>query len=66
MSAPLNPLCHSSGRLAATLLLVFVAVSANPARGAAAELALAKIGRMEVNAMEYPWSTIGRVNVGGR
>ncbi len=66
MSAPLNPLCHSSGRLAATLLLVLVAVSANPARGAAAELALAKIGRMEVNAMEYPWSTIGRVNVGGR
>ncbi len=66
MSTPPNPLCHSSGRLAATLLLVLVVVLAIPARGAAAEVALASTGRMEVNAMEYPWSAIGRVNVGGR
>ena len=66
MSAPQIPLLRSSGRLAATLLLALAAVLAGPARGDAAGLALASTGRMEVNAMEYPWSAIGRVNVGGR
>jgi protease YdgD len=48
------------------LLVALAVVQASPARGDAAELALASTGRMEVNAMEYPWSAIGRVNVGGR
>lgn len=65
MSAPPIPPLPSS-RLAATLLLALAAVLASPARGDAAELALASTGRMEVNAMEYPWSAIGRVNIGGR
>ncbi len=65
MSASPIPPLRASGRRAATLLLALAAVL-SPARGDAAELALASIGRMEVNAMEYPWSAIGRVNVGGR
>jgi V8-like Glu-specific endopeptidase len=48
------------------LLLALAAVLVNSAQGEAAELTLASTGRMEVNAMEYPWSAIGRVNVGGR
>jgi protease YdgD len=48
------------------LLLALAAVLVGPLRGDAAELALAHTGRMEVNAMEYPWSAIGRVNIGGR
>ncbi len=66
MSASPIPPLRSSGRLAATLLLALAAVLAAPARGDAVELALTSIGRMEVNAMEYPWSAIGRVNIGGR
>ncbi|MHA1151750.1 MAG: trypsin-like serine peptidase [Alphaproteobacteria bacterium] len=66
MSAPPIPLRRSNGRLAAALLVALVVVPTSPARGTAAELALASTGRMEVNAMEYPWSAIGRVNVGGR
>jgi protease YdgD len=48
------------------LLLALAAVLVGPPRGDAAELTLAHTGRMEVNAMEYPWSAIGRVNIGGR
>jgi protease YdgD len=66
MSASPIPFCRSSGRLAGVLLLVLAAILAAPAHGDAAELALASTGRMEVNAMEYPWSAIGRVNIGGR
>ncbi len=66
MSASPIPPLRSNGRLAATLLLALAAFLAAPARGDAAELALASTGRMEVNAMEYPWSAIGRVNIGGR
>lgn len=66
MSVPLIPRLHWSGQLAALLLLALAAVLATPERGDAAELALASTGRMEVNAMEYPWSAIGRVNAGGR
>ncbi len=66
MSVPPIPLRRSSGRLAAALLLALATVLAGPARGDTAGLALASTGRMEVNAMEYPWSAIGRVNVGGR
>jgi V8-like Glu-specific endopeptidase len=66
MSASPIPSLRANGRLAATLLLALAAFLAAPARGDAAELALASTGRMEVNAMEYPWSAIGRVNVGGR
>ncbi len=66
MPAPPIPARPSSGRVAAALLLALAAVLASPARGDAAELALASTGRMEVNAMEYPWSAVGRVNVGGR
>ncbi len=55
-----------AGRLAAALLLALATVLASPPRGDAAELTLAHTGRMEVNAMEYPWSAIGRVNIGGR
>ena len=65
LAPPILPL-RSRGRLAATLLLALAAVLASPARGDATGLALASTGRMEVNAMEYPWSAIGRVNVGGR
>jgi V8-like Glu-specific endopeptidase len=60
------PLRRPNGRLAAALLLAFTIVLVSPAHGDAAELTLASTGRMEVNAMEYPWSAIGRVNVGGR
>jgi protease YdgD len=48
--------------LAATL----AATLADPATARATSLALAETGRIEVNAMEYPWSAIGRVNAGGR
>ncbi len=65
MSGPPITRLHSNRRLAATLLLALAAVLAGPTRGGATELALASTGRMEVNAMEYPWSAIGRVNVGG-
>jgi len=61
----ISPL-RSRGRCAAILLFAFAAVLAGPARGNAVELALASTGRLEVNAMEYPWSAIGRVNIGGR
>ncbi len=59
---------HSSlnGRLAAALILALIAGSAGSAPAHAADLALAETGRIEVNAMEYPWSAIGRVNAGGR
>ncbi len=60
------PRGRSSGRFVIVLLLALAAVLASPARDATAESALANTGRMEVNAMEYPWSAIGRVNVGGR
>ena len=53
-------------RFAAALILALVAASAGSAPARAAELALAETGRIEVNAMEYPWSAIGRVNAGGR
>ncbi len=66
MSAFPIPLRRSSGRRAATLLFALAAILASPAGGAVAEPALASTGRLEVNAMEYPWSAIGRVNVGGR
>jgi V8-like Glu-specific endopeptidase len=42
------------GALAATLSIALPASAETPER------------RVEVNAMEYPWSTIGRVNTGGR
>ena len=58
--------CSLNLRLAAALILAFVAATARSAPVQAAELALAKTGRIEVNAMEYPWSAIGRVNAGGR
>ena len=59
---------HSSlnSRLAAALILALIAGSAGSAPAHAADLALAETGRIEVNAMEYPWSAIGRVNAGGR
>ncbi len=66
MSASPIPFRRSRCRLAGVLLLALATVLAAPARGDAAELTLADTGRMEVNAMEYPWSAIGRVNVGGR
>jgi V8-like Glu-specific endopeptidase len=65
MSGPPITRLRSNRRLAAALLFAFAAVVAGPTRGGATELALASTGRMEVNAMEYPWSAIGRVNVGG-
>lgn len=58
--------CSLYVRLAAALILAFVAVTASSAPTQAAELALAETGRIEVNAMEYPWSAIGRINAGGR
>ena len=61
-----RPAGRPTGRRAAALLLALATVLVGPPRGGAAELALANTGRMEVNAMEYPWSAIGRVNVGGR
>ena len=66
MSAFLIPRGRSSGRIFIVLLLALAAVLAGPARGDAAGLALASTGRLEVNAMEYPWSAIGGVNVAGR
>ena len=65
MSSSPIPRCLLRGRVAAALSLA-LAVLVSPAQGTAAELTLASTGRMEVNAMEYPWSAIGRVNVGGR
>ncbi len=53
-------------RRLAVALFLFLAVLVRPTLGDAAELTLASTGRMEINAMEYPWSAIGRVNVGGR
>ena len=64
MSESPTPRCCPNGRLA--ILLFVLAALVSPAQGIAAELTLASTGRMEVNAMEYPWSAIGRVNVGGR
>ncbi len=58
-----HALCHRSAFTAA-LALVW-ALSAAPQAARAIELAKAT-GRAEVNAMEYPWSAIGRVNAGGR
>jgi protease YdgD len=55
-------------RLAAALSLsaLFLAAPA-PREGAAVELRVkAPERRVAVNAMEYPWSAIGRVNAGGR
>ncbi len=66
MSESPIPRRRPNGRFAAALLLAFTIVLVSPAQGDAAELTLASTGRMEVNAMEYPWSAIGRVNVGGR
>ena len=65
------PLRRPSGHVAAALLLALATVLMSPAlmspaHSDAAEPSLASTGRMEVNAMEYPWSAIGRVNVGGR
>jgi len=37
-----------------------------PARAVESSRLTEKTGRIEVNAMEYPWSAIGRVNVAGR
>jgi V8-like Glu-specific endopeptidase len=53
-------------RLAAILICALAAVIADLAAAHATNLALSGTGRMEVNAMEYPWSAIGRVNAGGR
>ncbi|MEE8500709.1 MAG: trypsin-like serine protease [Kiloniellales bacterium] len=58
-----HALCRRSAFTAA-LALVW-ALSAAPEAARAMELAQAT-GRAEVNAMEYPWSAIGRVNAGGR
>lgn len=46
-------------------LALFLAIS-GPALAGHANQSLAGTGRIEVNAMEYPWSAIGRVNAGGR
>ncbi len=53
-------------RFAAVLIFALAATLAHPATSRATSLALAETGRIEVNAMEYPWSAIGRVNAGGR
>ncbi len=53
-------------RFAAVLIFALAATLADPATSRATSLALAETGRIEVNAMEYPWSAIGRVNAGGR
>ena len=44
---------------ASILALAFLVI---PARTALGEISR----RVEVNAMEYPWSAVGRLNVGGR
>jgi V8-like Glu-specific endopeptidase len=47
--------------------MVALAATLAPSSAArATSQALADTGRIEVNAMEYPWSAIGRVNAGGR
>lgn len=51
-------------RIAAAIFLATVAAVA-PALAESAGM-LKGTTRLEVNAMEYPWSPIGRVNVGGR
>ncbi len=64
-----NPRVMSSSRrnrFAAVLIFALAATLAHPATSRPASLALAETGRIEVNAMEYPWSAIGRVNAGGR
>ncbi len=53
-------------RLAAVAILALAASLAPSSAARATSLALAGTGRIEVNAMEYPWSAIGRVNVAGR
>lgn len=60
--------CGVSRIAAAVLLLLLAALSfVVPGSAAAATLQVpAPERRVEVNAMEYPWSAIGRVNAGGR
>ena len=62
--ATTHALCRRA--FAATLLLVLCTMVPWPAASTPSSPALAKTGRIEVNAMEYPWSAIGRVNAGGR
>ena len=64
MSQSPIPSRRPSGHVAVALLLALATVLVSPAHSHEAEPTLAR--RMEVNAMEYPWSAIGRVNVGGR
>lgn len=53
--------CASAGFLAAIALIAVFLLTLIPAAQAASP-----DSRVEVNAMEYPWSAIGRVNTGGR
>ncbi len=58
-----------TGVAAALAGAVIGALAGTAAQGAdsrAANRTLAGTGRIEVNAMEYPWSAIGRLNAGGR
>ncbi|MEE8189256.1 MAG: trypsin-like serine protease [Kiloniellales bacterium] len=51
---------------AAGLALALLALSAPGADATQLTQVAEATGRVEVNAMEYPWSAIGRVNAGGR
>lgn len=57
--ASLQGLCRSFAALLALTALALVA-ALPPARAESSD------SRVEINAMEYPWSAIGRVNAGGR
>jgi protease YdgD len=50
----------------AAIVAALLAVAAPPAVGADAAPAAAPGDRLMVDAVEYPWSAIGRVNIGGR
>lgn len=64
MAWPLPPHRRRRRGAAAPLALAVLALCAAPPAGAAG--LTQQTGRIEVNAMEYPWSAIGRVNAGGR
>ncbi len=70
LSYPSISIAANSVRRSLGVLAFVVAVVASGAGHTAAQSLESKLaretGRIEVNAMEYPWSAIGRVNIGGR
>ena len=64
-SLPVSQAADAAAGLRAFAVAALLALAALPAAAATLE-AKTPDRRVEVNAMEYPWSAIGRVNAGGR